>query len=97
MLYINYFSIQNSLGCYREIFNDNNNKQQHSCPGRVAQLVGASSVYQKVAGLIPGQDTSLGCRFNPRPGPVPEMAGFSLSHGCFSPSLLPSLKSINIS
>ena len=31
----------------------------------MAQLVGASSHTQKFAGSIPGQDTYLGCRFDP--------------------------------
>ena len=30
----------------------------------VAQLVGASSCYQKDVGSVPGQGTYLGCRFN---------------------------------
>ena len=33
-----------------------------------AQLVGASSLNQKVVCFIPGQGTYLGCGFNPRSG-----------------------------
>ena len=46
----------------------------------IAQLFGASSCNQKVAGLIPGQDTCLGCGFIPFgvhmiPGSVPTIPG----------------------
>ena len=40
-------------------------KNDEKGPGHVAQLVGTSSVHQKVAGSIPSQGTHLGCRFNP--------------------------------
>ena len=38
----------------------------------MAQLVGASSCNQKVAGSIPGQNTYLGCGFDPQSGHVQE-------------------------
>ena len=68
-------------------------------PCQVAQLVGASSIHKKVVGLIPSQDTHLGCGFNPRSLQVGETTdqclplSFSLSlFLTFSlPPFLPSL------
>ena len=48
--------------------------------------VGCPPEKQKVSGLIPGQGTCLGCR----PGPQRRALEASI-HGCFSPSLSPSL------
>ena len=40
------------------------NKEMLQALAGVAQLVGASSCIGNVAGLIPGQGTYLGCRFD---------------------------------
>ena len=48
-------------------------------PWPVAQLVGASSVYQKDLGSIFSQDTYLGVQFNHHSGHEPEAI-----HRCFS-------------
>ena len=54
----------------------------------VAQCVGCHPANQNFAGLIPGQDTCLGC------GPGPRLdrgnpIDVSLAHRCFSPCLFP--------
>ena len=50
----------------------------------VAQLVGAPCRNQRVAGVIPGQDTCLGCGPVPGPGPYDPQSGRkpSLVQGC---------------
>ena len=65
----------------------------------VAQLIGASSHKQKVAGSIPGQGTYLGCRFDSHVHTISSLGAYgrqpmdaSLSHQCFSASLPLSLK-----
>ena len=56
-------------------------------PGQVAQLVGAlSRAPKRVAGLIPGQGTYLGCKFNPQSGCV-----WEATDRCFYLSLFLSL------
>ena len=69
-------------------------KHRHSTETRkplvgVAQLVGASSCKQKVAGLIPSQSTCRGCGFSPGWGALYEkhLIDVSVSHQCFCPSL----------
>ena len=58
----------------------------------VAQLAGTLSRNQTVVGLISGQSTRLGCRFNPRSGCIRRQTiSISLSHQCASLSLSLSL------
>ena len=58
----------------------------------MAQLVGASSVHQKVRGSIPGQATYIGCGFDPGGG-VYGKQSINVSH--MDVYLPPSLSKIN--
>ena len=70
-----------------------------SCAGQVAPLVGEVSLYtKKVAGLIPGQGSYLGGRFNPWLGYVWEATDFvSVSLMCSLPLSLPLSLSLSLS
>ena len=58
----------------------------------MAQWVGHHPANQKVAGLIPGQGTCLGCGPGPWIGVCERQpTDVSLTPQCFSPSLFPSL------
>ena len=64
-------------------------------PGRGAQLAAASSVHQKVASSIRGQDTHLGCGFDPRLEWVQEATDQCFSLLSLSLSLSPLLSLLN--
>ena len=53
-----------------EILNVKSLEQCLGALASVAQLVGALSHNRKVAGLVPAQDTYLGCGFHPQSGSV---------------------------
>ena len=66
-------------------------KMLFSCPDLCGSWAGHCPAKQTVTGSFPRQDTSLGCGFSPWLGAYRRQAvNVSLSHQCFSPSLLPS-------